>query len=149
MTFALTSFCADGVQFNGPGQYRGIQTYIFTATAAATDVDFDLGDPTGTFWTAAVADSTYGTMATQVLQAVTGFEGNIQAVKSVFTPEIAGFTQVLSLAATDTYTLSIDTTTFLPYYTFYTAGGTTAYTVFVDSLMQPNIQPQKLEYNIG
>lgn len=151
MTFALTSFLADGVQFNGPGTYRGIQTYMFTVTASATDVDFDLGDTTGTFWTAAVADGTYGTMASQVLTAVTGFEGNIEAIKSIYTPQIdaGAFIKVASLSATGTYTLDYNTTTFLPDYTFYTSGGTTAYTVFVDYLLQPNIQPKNLSYNLG
>lgn len=149
MTFALTSFFADGVRFTGPGLVRASQKYSFTITAAATDVDLDLGDVTGTFWTAAQADSTYGTMAAQVLTAVTGLEAHYTAVQNLFTPEIAGYALVRSLSATGTYTLDIDATTKLPNYTFHTAGGTTAYTVNVDYLMEPNLLPTNLSYNIG
>ncbi len=70
MAFALTSFFADGVRFMGPGPYRATEQYVFSVTAAATDVDFDMGDATGTFWTAAQANATYGAMATQVLSEV-------------------------------------------------------------------------------
>jgi hypothetical protein len=149
MTFALTSFFADGTRFVGPGLVRATQTYAFTVTAAATDVDLDLGDPTGTFWTAAQADSTYGEMATQVLSRIEALEDNYSAVKALYTPELASFVQVASLSATGTYTLDIDSTTQLPDYTFYTSGGTTAYTVFVEYLMEPNILPVTLSYNVG
>ncbi len=149
MTFALTSFVADGVKFQGPGPYRAIETYALTITAAATDVDLDLGDTTGTFWTAAQADSTYGEMATQVLSWIEQHEGQIQAVKNLFVPELVPLTPVLSLAATGTYTVDLNATTFLPDYTFYTAGGLTAYTVFVDYLLNPNTLPANISYNIG
>lgn len=149
MTFALTSFFADGVRFTGPGLVRASQKYSFTITAAATDVDLDIGDVTGTFWTAAQADATYGTMATQVLTAVTGFEANCTALESLFTPEIAGYALVRSLSATGTYTLDIDATTKLPNYTFHTAGGVTAYNVFVEYQLEPNILPKNFSFNIG
>lgn len=149
MTFALTSFFADGVRFTGPGPYRATQRYVFTATAAATDVDFDLGDSTGTFWTAAQADATYGTMAAQALDFIEAGVSGIQNMSSLFTPQIAGYALVRSLSATGTYTLSINSTLQLPDYTFHTAGGTTAYTVCVDSLLEPNIPPRNVSYNIG
>lgn len=149
MTFALTSFFADGVRYSGPGPIRAVQKYAFTVTAAATDVDLDLGDATGTFWTAAKANGTYGTMATQVLTQIQRLDAQYTAVSNLFTPEIASFTKVSSLSATGTYTLDISASPKLPDYTFYTGGGTTAYTVFVDYLMEPNMLPTNLSYNIG
>ncbi len=52
MTFALTRFEAYGVEAAEPLQNRFIQRAEFRITAANTDVDLDLGDYTGTFWTA-------------------------------------------------------------------------------------------------
>lgn len=149
MTFALTSFVADGIRFQGPTPYRSKQQYVFTVTAAASDVDLDIGDTTGTFWSAAQADSTYGEMATQVLDNIEAWAANLQAVSNLYTPELAGFTQVLSLSVTGTYTLALDSTTKLPNYTFHTDGGATAYTVFVEYLLDPNMLPNAVSYNVA
>ncbi len=148
MAFALTSFFADGQQFNGPGLYRGYQSYVFTVTGLDTDVDFDLGDYAGTFWTDALADSTYGSLATSVLAQLERLDGNIQATKSVYTPELADRIQAASTSGT-AYTLSLDADSFLPIYTFAASNGELTYTVFVEFLLQPNIQPANLTYNIG
>ncbi len=149
MAFALTSFVADGVRFSGPGPYRATEQYVFTVTAAATDVALDMGNTTGTFWSAATADATYGAMAAQVLETVTSWETNYQAVKNLYTPEVQDMTQVLSLSATGTYTLALDSTTKLPNYTFHTAGGKTAYTVFVEYLLISNRLPTNIAFNIA
>ncbi len=52
MTFALTKVTAYGTEASEPLQKRFVQTLILEGTAAATDVDYDFGDYTGTFWTA-------------------------------------------------------------------------------------------------
>ncbi len=150
MTFALTSFFADGVRYMGPGPVRATQTYGFTITSAATDVDLDLGDATGTFWTAATANSTYGTMATQVLDRVNRLQSNYTYVKSVFSPELFP-REVVSASPTGTtqMTQSIDADLLLPDYGFGTTGGLTAYTIHVEYQMEPNMLPTNLFYNIG
>ncbi len=62
MTIALTSFIADGVEVDEAVTKRFRQRAIFTITAANTDVDIDIGDYTGTFWTA-VGGSVVGAKA--------------------------------------------------------------------------------------
>ena len=52
MTFALTAFVADGQEMDEAVTRRFRQRAVFTITAANTDVDLDIGDYTGTFWTA-------------------------------------------------------------------------------------------------
>lgn len=44
--------------------------------SAAADVDWDIGDFTGTFWTAALADGTYGAVAAKALAALKDFAVN-------------------------------------------------------------------------
>lgn len=150
MAFALTSFFADGVRYSGPGPYRATQQYRFTVTAAASDVDLDLGDVTGTFWTAAQANSTYGTMATQVLAQITRLYSQYVSVENIFVPELFGRVQVASSpTGTGQYAATLDSTYLLPNYEFGTTGGSTAYTVFVDYLLDPNILPTNLSYNNG
>lgn len=52
MAFALTSFKAFGTEAAEPVTSRFKQTVQITFTAAAGDVALDLGNKTGTFWTA-------------------------------------------------------------------------------------------------
>lgn len=76
MTFALTAFKAYGIRTSGANRQHTHQVAELKITSANTDVDLDIGDTTGTFWTAAQADSTYGTMAARALTVMT----NIQAI---------------------------------------------------------------------
>ncbi len=149
MAFALTSFFADGVRFSGPGPYRAVQHYAFTITGAATDVDLDLGDATGTFWTDAQANATYGAMATLVLEQVERLYPQYSSVKDIFVPALYDRIQVESGPTGTQYAASIDSTTLLPIYEFAASGGETAYVVHVEYLPDPNILPVNLSYNLG
>lgn len=64
MAFALTKFKADCIRHTGPTRSHGEQIAIFVTTAADTDTDMDISDEDGTFWTDALADATYGDLAT-------------------------------------------------------------------------------------
>lgn len=147
MAFALTSFTADGVRFMGPGPYRASEVYVFVVTGLVTDVDFDIGDYTGTFWTDAEANATYGAMATQVKAQLAQLDANYQAVSKIYTPELADRIQAAATSGA-AYTLSIDSTSKLPIYTFAASNGETSYTVFVEYLLLPNYLPTNLAYNV-
>lgn len=149
MSFALTSFFADGVRFSGPGPIRATQKYAFTVTAAASDVDLDLGDATGSFWSAATANSTYGEMATQVLAQVERLLAQNETVTNVFVPELYGRALVPSAPTGTQYTATINADLRLPDFSFEAGSGLTACTVVVDYLMLPNMLPSNLSYNIG
>lgn len=68
MAFALTKFSARGIDIAGPSYKRGIQQIVLDITGTSADVDLDLGDDSGTFWTAAKANGTYGALATKSLE---------------------------------------------------------------------------------
>ena len=50
------------------------QTLLINVNAASSDVTWDLGNAAGTFWTAALADATYGTTAASCLAALQSFD---------------------------------------------------------------------------
>jgi len=75
-TFQLTKYNAYGFIIDSDIQKRAVQRAVFHITAANTDIDLDLSDSTGTFWTAAKADTTYGAMATKASASLT----KIQAI---------------------------------------------------------------------
>jgi hypothetical protein len=52
MAFALTDYKAYGLDISEPIQKRAIQVFECTITAAAADVDLDIGDVAGTAWSA-------------------------------------------------------------------------------------------------
>lgn len=53
MAFAVTAYKAYGLPIEQPVDEKFIQVYELTYTRAAADVDADIGDSAGTFWTAA------------------------------------------------------------------------------------------------
>jgi hypothetical protein len=147
MAFALTSFTADGIRYMGPGPYKAVQRYILTITGTTSDVDLDIGDLTGTFWTAAQADATYGAMATAVLAVLTANYPNYQAVENIFVPEI--WARANAAAASGTvYVRSINSTTLLPEFTFAASNGATGYTVCVDYILKDGYLPLNYASNV-
>lgn len=151
MAFALTSCFLDGTKFQGPGLHRAIQNCVLTITGTAADVALDIGDYSGTFWTAALADATYGTMALQVKTALQAVTAQCTCVSALpYIPEInqaVGSYQGGS-PSTDVYTLAVSATTLLPSYTFTAARGYLAYTVFVNWYLAKNILPTNSSYNL-
>lgn len=67
MAFALTKVRAYGVESEEPVNKRYLQRLILNITGANTDTDLDIGDYSGTFWTAVGATSP-GAEALKVLK---------------------------------------------------------------------------------
>jgi hypothetical protein len=145
MAFALTSFWADSVRYQGPGPYRAEQKLKFTITGTTADVDLDIGDFSGTFWTAAIADATYGDAAVTALEAVQKIVAQATNVSKVYTPELQARIQAAAASGT-AYSLALQN--FLPNYTFDAANGATAYTVQVDLQLLSGILPTALSVNL-
>ncbi len=67
MTFALTAFVADGLEMDEAVTKRFRQRAMFTITAANTNIAVDIGNYTGTFWTA-VGGSVVGAIALKAIK---------------------------------------------------------------------------------
>lgn len=65
MAFALTRFKAYGERVEGAVRPHVHQVCELHITAANTDIAYDIGTAGGTFWTAVLADATYGSLGTQ------------------------------------------------------------------------------------
>lgn len=83
MSFALTKFQAYGLYIDEAVTKKAIQRVEMTITGLAADVDLDIGDDSGTFWTAALADGTYGTYATSALAAIQAVVARSQELSRV------------------------------------------------------------------
>ena len=69
MAFAVTSFEAYPINLDSAIVRRADQEFTMTITGTTADVALDIGNPVGTFWTAA-GSSTIGAQALAALQAI-------------------------------------------------------------------------------
>lgn len=143
MAFALTSFSAQIIRYAGPGRRQARQYLQFDLTAANTDVDCDIGDLSGTFWTAVGSD---GGVGEQALEFITAQYPNWGTASNVFAPQIFG--RVVAAAASGTaYARTLNATTGLPEFTFDAGNAPTALTVCVEMEVENDVFPRTLELN--
>jgi hypothetical protein len=146
MSFALTYFEAEHVKLAGPGPRWGIQAVQMTVTGLAADVDLDIGDDAGTFWTAAIADATYGDLATSALASLKKILAQ-GTVSKVYSPEIDSGFRRAAAAGAGVYAFALQDKR--PNWTFNAAEGLTSYTIFIEYYLNQNILPVAESYGTG
>lgn len=111
MAFALTKAEFRSVAHQNPSLKRGIQEVLLTITGANTDIDLDIGDAAGTFWTAAVANATYGAMAAAALVQLQAVVAGSAFLRRWECPELQAsvYVQVASSPGASQYSLTTDT----------------------------------------
>ena len=140
MTFALTSFECYGAYRDEPLTNLAHQYARFTYTAANTDVDLDIGDYSGTFWTA-VGGTAPGITA---LKAIKDINVRAKTYLSVGGNAIAAKYQGAA-AASGVYTVAMDSTnTNLPNYLFASGDAPTSATIEICWLLKGSEQPVKV-----
>lgn len=142
MTFALTGFKTYGIDIAGDVRPRARQVCELRITAANTDTALDLDAPSGTFWTAALADATYSGLATTALRIfltdLPNVVSKLIAIKGeVFLDRI----QVASGSLTNYVVVIGGTTAHFPAITFYSGSAPTAYTVVLDWCLDDSTFP--------
>ena len=139
MAFALTSFEAFPLQIDEPIQKRAVQVVRFTITALAADVDLDFGDVAGTFWTAAIANGTYGTSATAKTY-WTQILANAASIISLYSFEIQKNKVPVGSGTVATGQVKFNVTAAAPEILFFAGEGITSLTL----TLQINLQNSKL-----
>lgn len=82
-TFSLTKYNAYGFVIDSDVRKRAVQRMTLHITAANTDTDLDIGDDTGTFWTAVQADTTYGALGGKALATIQAIDDNVYALNNL------------------------------------------------------------------
>ena len=147
MAFALTAFEAFPIATEGPQPRRAVQRIVFHATGLAADIDLDVGEYAGTFWTAALADVTTGELATAVLAEVQRIVAQADYRTGLYTESIEDARVRASTAGAGVY--SLDFTNKLPNYLFNAANALLTYKIVVDFQLSVNILPVVVNYGIG
>lgn len=141
MAFALTKFKADGVRAEGATRQHAFQTAQFMITALAADVVMDISAVTtgalGTFWTAVIADATYGAIGTQALTAIKAIQNQVLSLTSV---DLGGALDYVKGTAVAASTYTIATTLHLPTVTFNAANGKLAYLVVLKWVLKDGLE---------
>ena len=146
MAFALTSFEAFPLQIDEPIQKRAVQIVRFTITAAGADVDLDFGDVAGTFWTAAIANGTYGTFATTAKTYWTQILANSASVIDMYSFEIEKNKTPAGASAIGAGLVKYNGTALAPEILFNAAEGITALTLTVMLKLQNSKLPVTYSY---
>ncbi len=134
MAFALTRFKSYARRHDGENRSHAEQVCELHITAANTDTAYDLDNGAGTFWTAALADATYGSLATTAkavfLTAIPAVKHRCMSVNGE--PLVGEYLRVLSGASGKQYIVAIGTTTaHMPNLTFVSGSAPTAITLFI------------------
>jgi hypothetical protein len=125
MAFSLTAFQARSLEIQSPSYKKGIQQAVLTITGTAADVDLDVGDVSGTFWTAALANTTYGTLASKALDILTKISD--QSVSCLGWKCQQLMVKVQSAAAGSAGEYAVSYGTIAPNFAIHTGEGSTAY----------------------
>ena len=145
MAFKLTAFEARSLELQNVSFKRGIQQVVLTITAANTDTDLDIGDETGTFWTAAQADGTYGGMAALALAALKAIMANAAHMIDWHCPQLTGYIQA-AVPAGSQYQVAVDT---LGYdFTLASGSAPTSYKMIFDVELIAGAFPVVSAYNL-
>lgn len=131
MTIALTRVTANAIPFKGPTRKRGIQVLEIEFTAAATDVDLDIGDRDGTFWTAVDKAA--------VLAKIENVLANCNSFLCVKSPQLADRLQTAAAGGNGEFALAIEDK--LPNLTVNAADGETAWELHIELSMKRDKYP--------
>ena len=141
MAFALTAFECRGIDIAGPNLKRGLQQVCLTITGTSSDVDLDIGDLDGTFWSAA-DDSSLGAAA---LLDMTNVVAQSAACLDIQSPQLLDRVQVASLTTSGQYTVDLSDSV-CPNLAFNAADGETAYYIVLTFELNDGIFPLVKSY---
>ncbi len=148
MAFALTTAEFRSLEFQNPSFKRGVQEVRLTVTGANTDVDLDIGDIAGTFWTAAVADATYGEMAALVLAQLEAVVASSAFFRGFSCPELQCSVYLLVASAPGASQYSLTTDTYGPDILLHSGDAPTAYNIILQYELAAGAFPISAQYNL-
>lgn len=134
MTFALTSVKAYGIEGEEAVNKRYTQRLILHVTSANTDTALDIGNPSGTFWTAVGSSSD---QAVAGLAALKNIQTKALTYIGAMCTQMAAFAQVASGPSGSQYTVAMDSTyTQLPKFTFVSGSAPTTYDIVLNWILK-------------
>lgn len=140
MAFALTAYQARSVDIASPSYRQAIQEVVLDITGTTADVDLDIGDNTGTFWTAAQANTTYGALAAKALESIQRIVSQSDALVQVMSQQLLDRIQIATVAGAGEYSLAIQN--LRPNIAFNAADGETSYKIILRYELKTGILPE-------
>lgn len=136
MAVALTKYRAWGDRPAGPQPARGLQYVELRFTAAATDVDLDLGDFDGTFWGAVDATD----LGAKALEHITLVEAQVIGFAGIWSKQLADRVQTAAAGSNGEYAIAF-TDSDVPNVTVNAADGETAWHILMAFQLNDGIEP--------
>lgn len=142
MAFALTRVQAYGLEAEEPVNKRYTQRMILSITAANTDVDLDLGDYAGTFWST-VGGSEPGDTA---LQAIKDVQTRALSLVNIGGDAILNKLRVATATSAGEWSADMNgTNTHLPDIAFVSGDAPTSYVVVLDWVLKAGEVPVEVD----
>ena len=139
MSFALTNYRAYGV-LNDSATPRKARQYVeLHVTGLAADVSLDISNDAGTFWSDALADTDYGTVASSALEHIKKVADACEKLVSVDAEELVDRVKVAALTAPGQYTLAVNSKR--PDIAFDAGDGETSYVLVLSWLLNDQELP--------
>ncbi len=135
MTIAVTASRGFGYEVAQAARQRGTYKVILEVTGLAADVTHDIDDPTGTFWTEALADSDYSNIAALALAKINELGNNGVSYCKWFSAELeSDFVRVAGApsGATEYQVDDIGSANKVPSIVFNAASAPTSYKIELD-----------------
>lgn len=145
MSFALTRFKAYGIRASGATRQHVQQVAVLGITAANTDTAMDIQTLAGTFWTAAIANATYGSLATAARTKIfTDITGVMAHFVSAHAPAL--FTRLQVTTATTGTEYNTALTAGIPGFAFVSGSAPTAFTLTITWLLKDGYEAIVADY---
>jgi hypothetical protein len=142
MAFALTAWKGYPRPIDQGTIKRWEHVVEFKITGLVGDVDLDIGDLAGNFWTAAIADATYGDYATAAVAYLGSLYPKLSSV-TYASPELGGaYVKVLAgPALPGEYAVILNATTGMPEIAFTAGAAPTALTLRFECALKTSEWP--------
>jgi hypothetical protein len=135
MAFAIAAWKSQIIPAEGPSRGRGVQRVEIDITQANTDTDADIGDLTGTLWTAA-GSSTNGAPLKALLTALYPLASDVMWKSALFD---STHIRVAATPSGAQFTTAVNSTTKIPEFTFVSGSAPTAWTLVLEfSILEGN-----------
>ena len=149
MTWKLTAGHFYASESSKPTSPFVSQVAEIVISGADADITLDFDDFSGTFWTAALADGTYGTVALNVKKALQKIAPEVASTHWLggnFTLYRARVPAGSEAAATGAYSANYNNTTKLPKFKFDTGNGPGGTNLIICWGMKPGAVPLTIDY---
>lgn len=134
MAFAITKFKAYGVSVGSPIRKHAKQYAELHVSALTADTVLDINSYVGTFWGQALADGTYGALASSAKAALEKIQASVVGLIGVDSEQLMSKIKNIAPAAPTDYSLAV--MSYLPQISLFAFSGATSWVIQLEWILK-------------